>query len=293
MYSTLVFSPPRLDIVYLRTALLGLLVALFFGCDSGSTPPPEQVSPAIFDQGASWTYDISFTQSLLDETAVDTLGATTARMEVANTDAQLSGRSGLVVLEVYSPSAPDSIDLTWYDQSPDSLVEVAHSGPSRVARPFRRGKAESSVQARRLTRGISGLPMLVRWRLASTPVPQRKALRKRVTGDSVQVRDDSRVVLKAPLTEGRSWVSFRTPILSERTVVGRSTVETTAGTFRTVEVVNTLPGVAPSLRWRDYYTEDGLVHRVVTDTVQVRGPDGTMEGHAVSRESYDLVSHED
>ena len=60
-----------------------------------------------------------------------------------------------------------------------------------------------------------------------------------------------------------------------------------------MEVVNTLPKDAPSLRWSDYYMEEGLVQRVVTDTVQVRKPDGTIEGRALQREEYEPVSHED
>jgi hypothetical protein len=101
------------------------------------------------------------------------------------------------------------------------------------------------------------------------------------------------VVLKAPLRKGTSWISFEDPFLSKRRVAGRNVVETRAGTFRAVEVVNTLPKDAPSLRWSDYYTEEGLVQRVVTDTVQVRKPDGTIEGRALQREEYELVSHED
>lgn len=290
---------------HLRAASLGLLAALLFACDSGPGSSSEHVSPAVLDQGDTWTYDISLTQSMLDENAVDTLAAMRGRMKVTDTDAQLEDRTGLVVLEASPLSIPDSVDRTWYSQSPDSLVEVAYRGPLRSPRiqPLQKGGAgqwdpSSGALARRLTRGMSGLPVLVHQRLASArsrtfAKSQKKAFRKVHPRDSIRVRDDPRVVLNAPLRKGNSWISFEDPFLSKRRIAGRNTVETRAGTFRAVEVVNTLPETAPSLRWSDYYTDEGLIQRVVTDTVQVRNPDGTIEGRALQREEYELVSLED
>jgi hypothetical protein len=291
---------------YLRAASLGLLAALLFACDSGPGSSSRYVSPAVLDQGNFWTYDIALTQSMLDENAVDTLVAMRGRMMVTDTDAQLDDRTGLMVLETFPLSTPDSVDRTWYSQSPDSLVDVAYSLPLRSVQiqPLQRGDTgqwnllSSGALARRLTRGMSGLPVLVRRRLDSTrsrksAKAQKKAFREDPLRDSIRVRDDSRVVLKAPLRKGTSWISFEDPFLSKRRVAGRNVVETSAGTFRAVEVVNTLPENAPSLRWSDYYAEEGLVQRVVTDTVQVRNPDGTIEGRALQREEYELISYED
>ena len=291
---------------YLRAASLGLLAALLFACDSGPGFSSRYVSPAVLDQGNLWTYDITLTQSMLDENAVDTLAAMRGRMKVTDTDAQLEDRTGLMVLETFPLSTPDSVDRTWYSQSPDSLVDVAYSLPPRSVQiqPLQRGGTgqwnliSSDAMARWLTRGMSGLPVLVRQRLATgrsqkPAKAQKKAFWEGFVRDSIQIRDDPRVVLKAPLRKGTSWISFEDPFLSKRRVAGRNVVETRAGTFRAVEVVNTLPKDAPSLRWSDYYTEEGLVQRVVTDTVQVRKPDGTIEGRALQREEYELVSHED
>ncbi|MFB6272323.1 MAG: hypothetical protein ABEL51_05445 [Salinibacter sp.] len=288
----------------LRAASLGLLAALLFACDSGSGSS-RPVSPAVLDPGDAWTYDITLTQSMLDENAVDTLAAMRGRMKVTDTDAQLKDRTGLVVLETFPLSTPDSVNRTWYSQSPDSLVDVAYSLPLRGPRigTLQRGDAgqgnlSNDALVRRLTCGMSGLPVLVRRRLATaksreSAKARKKALREGLAPDSIRIRDDPRVVLKAPLRKGTSWISFEDPFLSKRTVAGRKTVETRAGRFRAVEVVNTFPETAPSLRWSDYYTEEGLVRRVVTDTVQVRNPDGTVEGQALQREVYDLVSRED
>ncbi len=276
--------------VYARAALFGLLVVGLCACDvgAGSEPyPPDGVSPAVFEQGEAWTYDVVVTQSPVDTSAVDTLGDVTARMEVADTNGAAGGRSGLVVLEVYRPAAPDTVERTWYDQSPDSLVDVAYTRP-RVpwAQPLlRTGRAEGTPPER-LARGVAGLPVLVRRRLASS------GARMQTTSDSIQVRADSRVVLQAPVREGEAWTSFRAPFRSRRFVTGPATVEGPAGTVEAVEVMTTLPETAPSLRWSDYYTEEGLVRRVVTDTVEVRGPGGERQGSAVTREAYDLIAYE-
>lgn len=274
-----------------RLLFVAALVTLFCACDLSerSEPyPPDNVSPAILGTGDAWTYEITVTQSLLDTSAVDTLGAVTARMEVTDMNAEVGGRSGLVVLDVYRPSVPDSVERTWYDQSPDALVDMAYNQPGSVdwAQPLLRTGHRNGVQAERLTRGITGLPVLVRRRLASAGV------RGQTTTDSIQVREDPRVVLKAPLRKGEAWVSFREPFLSRRSVVGRSLIETRVGRFEAVEVRNTLPEVNASLRWVDYYAETGLVRRVVTDTVEVRGPEGERRGGAVLREVYELVSSE-
>ena len=274
-----------------RLLLFGVIVTLLCACDLRETSepyPPDGVSPAVFEQGDAWTYDVTVTQSPLDTNAVDTLGAVTARMEVTDRNAEAGGRSGLVVLDVYRPSVPDSIDRTWYDQSPDSLVDVAYTRPSVPwAQPLLRTGRSDDVPPGQLTRGMTGLPVLVRQRLASAEA-QMQAMH-----DSIRVRDDSRVVLQAPLREGESWTSFQEPFLSRRFVAGPATVEGPAGTFEAVEVVNTLPETAPTLRWSDYYAEQGLVRRVVTDTVEMRGPGGERQGSTVRREAYDLISFED
>jgi len=276
--------------MYRGGPLLGLLVVVLIACDPFTSGPQGGVSPAVFEQGAVWTYDVSVTQSPLDTSAVDTLAEAEARMEVADMEAQLGDRSGLAVLDIFLVSAPDSVERTWYHQSPDSLVDVAYRHPASVdwVQPLDEKNVDNGIQPQRLVRGLNGLPMLVGQHLASSAPSSARRL-----GDSIQVRDDPRIVLQAPLRKGQSWTSFREPILSRRTVVGRSAVETTAGTFDAVEVRNTLPEISSSLRWTDYYAEEGLVRRIVVDTTELRGPDGTRRGRAALRESYDLLSYED
>jgi len=80
----------------LRGVSLGLLAMLLFACDSGPGSSSGQVSPDVLEQGNAWTYDISLTQSMLDEDAVDTLAAMRGRMTVTDTDARLDDRTGLV-----------------------------------------------------------------------------------------------------------------------------------------------------------------------------------------------------
>jgi hypothetical protein len=107
------------------------------------------------------------------------------------------------------------------------------------------------------------------------------------------VRADSRVVLQAPLEKDRSWTSFREPFLSRRAVTERTAIETRAGRFDVVKLETTLPEMAPSLRWFDYVSSDGLVRRVVTDTLERRDEEGAVAGDYLFRESYELTDHQD
>lgn len=260
--------------------LVGLLVALP-ACDSaGPSSPP--ISPDVFDPDDTWTYAVRFTQSPIDSAAVDTLLTATVRMRVAKTDVRIGNASGLVEIETFSLSDPDSIERTWYRQSPDSLVEVAYTPPTEVPGvvPLSRPSPASGLRA--LGRGVPGLPILLRQRLPPSP--------KAPTDTTV--RSDSRLVLQAPLEQGASWTSFRSPFLSRRSVAGRSTIETRAGQFETVEIATTLPEQAPSLRWSDYIADEGLVQRVVTDTIRQRNDEGLYVGKYLLREVYELEDHQ-
>lgn len=202
-------------------------------------------------------------------------------MEVAKTDVDIGALSGLVELEAFHLSAPDSSERTWYQQSPDSLVDVAYMNPGRVGGTSPLSKRQTERQRPGLARGLTGLPLLVRRHLDPSSSPKNAAA-------DTTVRDDSRIVLQAPLEKGASWTSFRDPFLSTRTVVGRTTVETQTRQFNVVEIVNTLPEIAPKLRWSDYIAEDGLIRRVVTDTLEGRDEDGMPIGQYLWREVYTL-----
>jgi len=263
--------------------VLFVLGGLLAACDSTTPAPPEQF-PNLLQRGERWTYDVRFTERPVDSSAVDTVFTTRARMQVDRTGVNLGGRSGLVELTLFPLSQPDSVDRIWYQQSPDSLVEVAYTTPPRVGGTLPLNRAKLSIQAHRASQGLARLPLLVR--------RHRSANRHAAARDTV-TRSDSRVVLQTPLDPDATWTSFRDPFLSVRRVDADTTLTTPAGRFEATEITTTLPDLAPELRWSDYVGTDGLVRRVVTDTVERRSETGTAVTRVVLREVYTLTEHRD
>jgi hypothetical protein len=271
---------PAMPAAPARRFALVVLPAIFVllgACDSGSGGRPT-VSPAVFDAGDTWTYDVLFTQRPVETSEVDTVRTATVRVRVASTDVALGPRSGLVEVASFEAGSPEVVSRTWYQQSPDSLVAVAYN--TTILGLTYDGPSAAPDAA--LSRSVTGLPLLVRRRLDGPPAS------KQAVPDTV-LRPEPRVVLRSPLTPGTAWTSFEQPFLSTRSVEQYATVETPAGRFESVEIATRLPQSFPSLRWSDYYTPDGLVRRVVTDTLAGRAPEGGQTQAYVVREQYDLV----
>ena len=261
--------------------LLGLLtlLVLLVACDSNS-PSPPQPFPNLLQRGDTWTYTVRLTERPVDSSAVDTLLTSRVRMQVVETGVALGKQPDLVELAVFPLSAPDSIDRTWYQQSPDSLVDVAYTTPTQVGGTLPLSHEKMGQQEAPLQQGLTHLPMLVRRHLAASQL---------TTAADTTVRRDPRLVLRTPLAPGATWTSFRDPFLNVRTVVGDTTLETPAGRFEAVAVETSLPDLAPSLQWIDYVGPAGLAKRVVTDTVERRDDTGTQIDRTITREVYILT----
>lgn len=63
-----------------------------------------------------------------------------------------------------------------------------------------------------------------------------------------------------------------------------------AGAFEAVLAESTLPEWAPSFQSTEYVTKKGLVRRVVTGSLEMRDPDGTVLGSGTVREEFALTS---
>ena len=265
--------------------LLFILLAVGLGaCDSSSSTEPP-TSPNFLDDEESWTYETVLTQRPVDSTDVDTTNTAQVRLEVAKTGVELGGRSGLIQVNAFRPSVPEDIDRSWYQQSPDSLVDVAYHIDGYSGLTFSR--EAKSTELSNLARGLTGLPLLVRQQLQ-----RRAALQAKAPADTT-VREDSRVVLQAPLEQGATWTSFRDPFLNRRTVVGNTTVQTPAGQFDVVEVQATGNFGESIFQWSDFYSEAGLIKRVFTDTLERRDDDGTVIGDYIFHEVHTLTDHEE
>jgi hypothetical protein len=249
------------------------------------------MSPNFLDDEESWTYETVLTQRPVDSTEVDTANTAQVRLEVVKTGVELGGRSGLIQVNAFRPSAPEQIDRTWYQQSPDSLVGIAYNIDG-YAGAFNFSRGVKSLKKTHLVNGLTGLPLLVRQQLQ-----RRAALQAKAPADTI-VREDSRVVLQDPLKQGATWTAFdiRTQdgdrLRNRRTVLGNTTIGTPAGEYDVVQVQTTGNARGTKFQFSDFYSEAGLVKRVFTDTLERRDDDGTMIGELIVREVHTLTDHE-
>jgi hypothetical protein len=259
---------------------------LLVACDSTTPSLPAESAVAPFSDGQVLQYRYTVVEEPIGEPGTDTLRTQDVVVEVASLEASLDtldrnlagvSLTDLVEVHAYDASDPQQRETVWYAQSPDSLVEVAYrnAGALPVVTAGTTGR-QSSVG------GWLGLPQLVQARLAAPARAQRSS------ASDIRLRDDPRVVYRAPLEPGLSWTSFRDPFVQTRTVVGAERTTTPAGTFDTV-VIETTSSTFNDLRWRDRVAPEGLVERIVQDTITVRGPNNQPEGPAVLTETLRLT----
>lgn len=259
----------------MRFSFLFLAILVFVslsGCDL-SSPSDDSVSPKIFDDGDAWTYRMLRTRNLYDAAEVDTLHDAKVRVRVINTNAQVRGRSGLVEVERFPVGRPDSTIRAWYRQSADSLSRVAYiRTPPPVPNPL--SKAQNALDAQKYQN-----------QSFFSPRPPTDA--------STEVERDTTfytppiTLLKAPLEKGTSWI-FSELLSDTSTVTGRTSIETPAGRFETVEIQRESPGLSISIS--DHYGPNGLVQQsVVADSVQFRDANGEQVGSGILKSKTTLI----
>ena len=259
---------------------------LLVACDSTTLSLPAESAVAPFSDGQVLQYRYTVVEEPIGEPGTDTLRTQDVVVEVASLEASLDtldrnpagvSLTDLVEVHAYDASDPQQRETVWYVQSPDSLVEVAYRNTGRlpVVTAGTSGMDEDAG-------GWLGLPRLVRARLAAPARTQR------TSEVGIRLRDDPRIVYRAPLEPGLSWPSFRDPFLQTRTVVGAERMTTPAGTFDTV-LIETTSSTFNDLRWQDRVAPEGLVERIVQDTITVRGPNNQPEGRAVLTETLRLT----
>jgi hypothetical protein len=272
-----------------RSGIVTVSFVLFLiACDStGPTdgPAPGPL-PEVFAANRSWTYDYTFTQTRPDGT-LDTTVTGSVRVRVTDTSASVGPWNGLVETETVDAATPDDVKRTWYLQTPDSLTEVAYQNAG--AAPAVGLLRPASAQVRSLQDAAGALPSRILQRRLAQRVAS-PAERPAARDTTVRLREDARLSLRRPLATGQSWIGFRDPFVQERTVRGRETTSTPAGAFEAVLVESTLPERAPSFQSTEYVTKKGLVRRIVTDTLEMRDPDGTVVGSGTVREEFVLTS---
>jgi hypothetical protein len=113
-----------------------------------------------------------------------------------------------------------------------------------------------------------------------------------LASDSIQIRDDPRVVYLYPMSGGTSWVSFTLPFLQERTVEGYEDVRVKGGQYHCARIRTRIPAFAPNLNWLDYVSSQGLVTRTFDSWVRLAEQGGLGSEDSVRVvESIELVAH--
>jgi len=92
------------------------------------------------------------------------------------------------------------------------------------------------------------------------------------------IRDRDRYLLTFPIQQGRTWVSFLSPVEHEtRTIVGAdATIETPAGTFTGVAVVETVVKASPDRVLKSYHYFAPTVGIVKIETFTEETPGGAL-----------------
>jgi hypothetical protein len=168
-------------------------------------------------------------------------------VRIAGVDEVQGQYSGLVRLEARSLSNDLGSEFTWYKATSDSLVEVAYLNAGRVSNILPKNSVPLAISPFTIPSSL--------WRFAI----------KKMVADSVQIRNDLRVVHCYPLSVGTKWISFRDPFYSEREVVGTGFITVRAGTFYCAKIKTTidLGGGMLDMEWFDYVAPEGLILRTV------------------------------
>ena len=250
------------------------------GCEKSSDPVGD-VRSIELSVGSAWTYRWHVEQYASDGTLVwDT---TSQFIVVVSAINQTVGMyAGLTLLEARDQTTPTSTSEIWYAQSGERLTEVAYRSPGNtpIVLPKRSGVVPAHLPER----------------LALSPFVRPFALglidAQASPSDSLQIRQDPRVVYVYPLSEGTAWVSFTSPFLQERVVEGYDDLPGPGGTYHSARIRTTIPTLAPGLQWIDHVSAQGLVRRRFDSWVSVMDPSGTPEADSLHiLESIDLLAH--
>lgn len=263
----------------IRIVLFAWCLLLFASCDT-SDDAGGDVDAIDLSIGSAWTYRWHFEQySSGGDLLWDTTG--TYIVVVSALNQTVGPYQGLTLLEARNQDVPSQMSAHWYSQTTDRLTEVAYRSPGATPIVMPKG-----TRPRPGARAVSFSPF-------SEPLAIQQRLAPLLLADSIQLRDDPRVVYLYPMSGGNSWVSFTDPFLQERTVEGYEDITVRGGQYHCARIRTRVPTFAPDLGWIDYVSSQGLVARIFDTWVQAVGeewPDGATDSIRVL-ESLELVAH--
>jgi hypothetical protein len=215
-----------------------------------------------------------------DSTGVTVLSySDSVTVRVVSTASTFGSEQGLTLLESSRKGTALLLQRVWYRAALDTLTEVAYqflgrteTGGSLSGFP----KREQNTQA-----GV----------IITQPAAVQMLLRLTTVRDSAVKRNDPRIVYQFPLVLGKQWISFRSPFLQKREVLGIETMSVRAGTFVCMKIRSTID---TTWSYDDYVAPQGLVLRTLSWTVPVttkEAPDGNGTFYTISERMELIEQH--
>lgn len=190
-------------------------------------------------------------------TIKDSVGTTTTShsdsfsVRVTSTQEILGNYKNLILLEATKLNSSVTLQKVWYKSEKDSLVELAYQFLDYTV---------PTVFPKRDVASVNGSLLFL---------PQTIKMLLKYNGklDSLRWRDDIRIVYKFPLTKGQKWISFSSPFVQTKEVVGEEMVNVRAGSFLCMKIKSTIGSpfstLSDSLEFYDYVSQDGLILRTL------------------------------
>lgn len=254
--------------------ILMLSVALLLSCEKG---PTEYGSAADVEFLPGMVYRYAWS-SVLRDTLGNVIVETrdTVVLTVASVEETLDTLEHLIRIVVTSSSGTSEV---YYRNTETALTEVAYVvGGTPLVQPSIRTIGGESKNV------ISSLALAV-------PMSVQRFMGDRLLTrtDSVIVRDDPRIVYQYPLSSGTSWVSFSSPFIETREVIGNEYVTVPAGGKSCIKIRTDLSW-GGNVEWFDYVDAQGLVKRTVQLDVIFTTQESPETGEAaVSFEQAELL----
>jgi hypothetical protein len=264
----------ELRVSALYIALIAVTMTAVSSCTTDNESGTLPSVPFLTGASSSYLHTMSVSDSL--GTAIDSR-ADSFTVRIISTNATFNGIAPLALLEMTKLGSTTPLQRVWYKTGSDTLTEIGYqflNAGSMVGGMSRFPKMQSGP-------GIGAL--------MTVPETVRRIMRMRIAADSARLRDDPRIVYLFPLTIGDQWVSFRSPFLQTRHVIGSEMVTVRGGTFFCVKIRSAVEGL---FEYFDYVAADGLVLRTIAVMLEVTtetDPDGTGE-FITMKERLELIS---
>ena len=220
---------------------------VLISCKKNASGPfgPATVNSVTFLAGNSNSYVLTLKDSV-GTTATSRSDSFSVR--VTSTQEVLGNYKNLILLEATRLNSSVTLQKVWYKSEKDSLVELAYQFLDyNVPTVFPKSGVTS----------VSGSLLFL-------PQTIKMFLNHNAKLDSLRWRDDVRIVYKFPLTKGQKWISFSSPFVQTREVIGEELVHVRAGSFFCMKIKSTIGSISSdSLEFYDYVSQDGLILRTL------------------------------